>query len=142
MEAFAVDLAAVLTTLENGKSITTFPQNPEAAGAEGVEMGSVSGSEEYFAMGHSYQDEFNVNCRMWARVPDTTAVPGKPSRDRMVVMLDAVEQVLTSPTSTIYTGGHAHRAVISRYEMDPRREDADNAWLINAELTVTVLAIP
>lgn len=142
--SWAPFVGALLTDLAahsdlTGVQIAAYPVDEGGRNLEGIEVLGVTGGYEYHTMGPSTTDGFDVTLRLWCRAADDTSATGVATRTRFQTMLSAVDTVCRTAASTIY--GQANRALVSRYEVTPRR-GSDNSWSLDANLTVAVVDLP
>jgi len=126
----------------NGVSIQTRPFNPDTEPLEGIQLESMRGGHEHFAMTPSFRDDATLSGKAWAQTTDAAAEPGKASRDRVIALMDQLVSEIIDTTSLIYTTGAVSDVWLDSWDYELQATDPPG-WraVIDFELAVIDLSI-
>ena len=126
----------------SGVQVQTRPFNPDTEPLEGIQLESMNGSHEHFAMTPSMRDDATLTGKVWAQVTDAALEPGKASRDRAIVLIGELVTEVIDVNSQIYTTGAVNDVFLESWDYELLATDPPG-WraVIDFELAVIDLSV-
>lgn len=136
--SFLDEFKTAMETRVAGLPVYTASMPPQdTRPQEGLSILRVRGGFDFLGMGPSYRDDIEVEGVVWAQNPDTTTDElGKPSRDRVLVLADAVVAEIGDMASGVYT--NTNHAWLASYTWESRLMEPAG-WRSEFQFTIAVI---